>query len=488
MINRFINTNNNKRYYTLDYFYKKKFNKKVTKISLNGNFSCPNIDGTVGYGGCIYCSKSGSGDFAGDKNKDLVTQFYEQKNKLSNKWNDTLYIGYFQANTNTYAKTDILKQKYEPILKLDNVIGLAIATRPDAISEDCLDYLEDLNNRTFLTIELGLQSIHDKTIDLINRHHSLECFSDMVKKLRKRNIDVVVHVIFGLPYETKDMMLETIKYLNKLDIQGIKIHMLHIIKNTKLAKMYKEKPFPILTKEEYVDIVSDSIEILREDIVIHRITGDPKKEDLIKPTWLLKKFDVLNSIDKELARRNTYQGFNKSILNRVKERYDYYIKPNSLVIDATIGNGNDTLFLAQKAKNGHIFGFDISEKAIKNTKELLKNNNIDNVTIYQESHENLLNTLSKYQGKISLITFNLGYLPGGDKTITTKVTSTIKAIKDSYELIHNNGVILITVYPKHDEGNKEHQELIKFIKNKKHQIYHNDTNKEAPYLIELTKK
>lgn len=487
MINRFTNTNNNKRYYTLDYFYKQKFNKKVTKISLNGNFSCPNIDGTISHGGCIYCSKSGSGDFAGNKNKDLITQFYEQKNKLSTKWNDTLYIGYFQANTNTYAKTDILKQKYEPILQLDNVIGLAIATRPDAISEECLNYLEDLNKRTYLTIELGLQSIHEKTIDLINRHHSLECFSNMVKKLRDRKINVVVHIIFGLPYETKEMMLDTIRYLNKLDIQGIKIHMLHIIKDTKLANMYQEKPFPILTKEQYVDIVADSIEILRENIVIHRITGDPKKEDLIAPTWLLKKFDVLNSIDKELAKRNTYQGFNKSILNRVKERYDYYVKPNSLIIDATIGNGNDTLFLAEKVKQGHVFGFDISKQAIEKTKELLENQHLDNVTIYQESHANMLKTLPEYQGKISLITFNLGYLPGGDKTITTKSESTIKAIKDSYKLIHNNGVILITVYPKHKEGQNEHQTLTNFIKNKKHKIYHNDNNQEAPYLIELTK-
>ena len=158
----------NKRYYKLDYFYKKKFNKKVTKISLNGNFSCPNIDGTVGYGGCIYCSKSGSGDFAGDKNKDLVTQFYEQKNKLSNKWNDTLYIGYFQANTNTYADLSVLKETYESILKLDNVVGLAIATRPDAISEECLDYLEELSKKTFLTVELGLQTIHEETSKFIN--------------------------------------------------------------------------------------------------------------------------------------------------------------------------------------------------------------------------------------------------------------------------------------------------------------------------------
>ncbi len=487
MINRFKYTNNNKRYYTLDYFYKQKFNKKVTKISLNGNFSCPNIDKTKKTGGCIYCSKSGSGDFAGDKNKDVVTQFYEQKEKLKNKWPDTLYIGYFQANTNTYAEIDVLKQKYEPILKLDNVVGLSIATRPDAITDECYDYLEELNKRTFLTVELGLQSIHEKTIKLINRGHTLKCFTECVENLRRRNINVVVHIIFGLPYETKVMMLDTIKYLNKLDIQGIKIHMLHIIKDTNLEKMYRVKPFPILTKDEYVDIVCDSIEILRDDIVINRITGDPVKEDLIEPAWLLKKFDVLNSIDKELEKRNTYQGFNKSILNRVLERYDYYVKTNSLVIDATIGNGNDTLILAKKASKGHVFGFDISSQAIENTKKLLEINNISNVTIFKTSHENMLNTLKDYKKKISLITFNLGYLPKHDKNITTKSKSTIKAIIDSYELIHNNGVILITVYPHHDEGKKEHIALNEFIKDKKYKIYHNNDNKEAPYLIELTK-
>ena len=202
----------------------------------------------------------------------------------------------------------VLKEKFEPILKLDNVIGLNIATRPDAISDECLEYLIDLNKRTYLTIELGLQTIHDKTSTLINRCHTLEEFKDMVLKLRENNINVVVHIINGLPYETKEMMLETVKYLNKLDIQGIKIHMLHILKNTKLAEIYEKENFHVLTKDEYIDIVVSQLELLRPDIVIHRITGDPKVEDLIEPTWLIKKFVVLNDIDKELKRRNTYQG------------------------------------------------------------------------------------------------------------------------------------------------------------------------------------
>ena len=278
----------NKRYHTLDYFYKHKFNSKVFKVSLNAGFSCPNIDGTVGYNGCIYCSRSGSGEYAGNINDNLIEQFNSVKQIMLNKWPNSKYIGYFQAHTNTYAPVDILKQKYESILNLDKVVGLSIATRPDAITEECLKYLIELNKRTFLTIELGLQSIHPETTKLINRCHTLSCFEEMVKKLRRYNINVVVHIINGLPYENKSMMLETVKYLNNLDIQGIKIHMLHVLKNTPLALLYKKKPFHILTKEEYVDIVCDQLELLRPEIVINRITGDPKVSDLVEPNWLIK--------------------------------------------------------------------------------------------------------------------------------------------------------------------------------------------------------
>lgn len=306
----------NKRYHTLDYFYKHKFNSKVFKISLNAGFTCPNIDGKVGTKGCIYCSNLGSGEYAGNSNDDLVSQFNEIKNMMLKKWPNGKYIGYFQAHTNTYAPIHILKEKYEVILKQDNLIGLSIATRPDSIDDECLKYLEELNTRTYLTIELGLQTIHEKTSNLINRCHSLKCFEDMVKILRSKNINVVVHIINGLPYETKEMMLETVKYLNTLDIQGIKIHMLHILKNTALEKIFYEKPFHILSKEEYVDIVCSQLELLRPEIVINRITGDPKVDDLIEPSWLIKKFGVLNEIDKELVRRNSYQG--KLIENKDK--------------------------------------------------------------------------------------------------------------------------------------------------------------------------
>ena len=303
----FIYSDSNKRYHTLDYFYKHKFNSKVFKVSLNGNFTCPNIDGTKGTGGCIYCS-NGSGEFAGNPKDDLVKQFNEVKDIISKKWPNSKYIAYFQANTNTYASLNILKEKYESVINLPNVIGLSIATRADAITDECLDYLTELKNKTYLTIELGLQTIHEKTSNLINRCHTLKEFEDMVYKLRERNINVVVHIINGLPYETKEMMIDTVKYLNKLDIQGIKIHMLSIVKNTKLEKLYKDRPFHILTKEEYIDIVCQELEYLRPEIVINRITGDPKKEDLIEPNWLIKKFCVLNDIDKEMKKRNIYQG------------------------------------------------------------------------------------------------------------------------------------------------------------------------------------
>lgn len=488
MKTRYQYSNSNKRYYTLDYFYKEKFGKKVFKVSLNGGFTCPNKDGTKGRGGCIYCSKLGSGDFAGNINEDLVTQFNKTKEILHKKWKDAIYIGYFQANTNTYASVDVLKQKYEPIIALDNVVGLNIATRPDAITEECLEYLEDLSKRTYLTIELGLQTIHEKTSKLINRGHDLKCFDDMVKKLRKRKINVTIHIINGLPYETKEMMIETIRHLNTLDIQGIKIHMLHIIKNTKLNDMYQEHPFHVLTKEEYVDIVCDQLEILRPEIVVHRITGDPNKNDLVEPSWVLKKFCVLNDIDKELEKRNTYQGFHNSILNRVHERFCYYIKPNSLVIDATIGNGNDTLYIANIATKGHVFGFDIQKQAIDNTKKLLKEKTFNNVTLYQENHTNMKDVLKEYIGKISLITFNLGYLPNGDKKVSTNVKDTISAIKASLELVHNKGIILITVYPGHEEGLKESNKLKEFLKDKNVTYYYNTDNKEAPYLIEIKKE
>ena len=259
-------TLDNKRYYTLNYYYKKKYNSKVFKVSLNAGFGCPNKKNGSG---CIYCY-NGSGD---NRGMDIIEQFNKVRDIVNKKWPNSKYIGYFQADTNTYAPLSILKENYEKILSLPNVIGLNIATRCDALDSDILDYLED----KFIIFNA--------------------CTGD-----------VVVHVINGLPFETKDMMLETIKYVSKLDIQGIKIHMLFIIKGTLLENLYNKERFHVLTRDEYVDIVCDELELLREDIVINRITGDPLKELVVEPKWLLKKFCVLNEIDKEMVRRDSYQG------------------------------------------------------------------------------------------------------------------------------------------------------------------------------------
>ena len=301
-------TLDNKRYHTLNYFYKNKFGCKVFKVSLNGGFSCPNLDGTVGFGGCIYCSKSGSGEFGGDQNKSLTEQFYEMKDVVNKKHIPCKYIGYFQARTNTYADIDVLKSKYEEVLSIPDVIGLNIATRCDAISDECLDYLTELNKRTLLTVELGLQTIHEKTSKLINRCHTLEQFDSMVRKLRERHISVVVHIINGLPYETEEMMLDTVRHINTLGVQGIKIHMLHIIKDTGMANLYLKENFHVLSKDEYIDIVIKQLEILDPKIIVNRITSDPDKNTLLEPTWLLDKCQLLNDIDKEMKKRNTYQG------------------------------------------------------------------------------------------------------------------------------------------------------------------------------------
>ena len=292
---------NEKHYNTLNNFYRKKFDSKVFKVSLNAGFSCPNKE----TGGCTFCTLT---PYIGDASKSLEAQFEEIKNMLLKKWSNAKYIAYLEAGSNTYASVKKLKEIYEPLLKIDNVIGLNIGTRCDCLSDDILDYLEDLSKRTYLTIELGLQSSHNKTLKRINRGHTKEDFTKAVKELKKRNINVVVHIINGLPDETPNMMIETAKYVNSLNVDGIKIHMLYLENDSKLYKEYKTKPFHILSKEEYIEIVAKQLEYLDKNIVIHRITGDPDKGKLVTPTWLLKKFVVLNDIDKYLKANNIYQG------------------------------------------------------------------------------------------------------------------------------------------------------------------------------------
>ena len=303
-----------KRYLTLSDAFKKRFGKKVFKVPLDGGFTCPNKDGSKGVGGCIYCSPSGSGDFTAGKDVDLKRQFFTIKRRMENKWPGAYTMPYFQANTNTYAPVETLKPMFEAALDFDDsVVGIAIATRCDALGEDVIDLLDTINKIKPIQLEIGLQTIHEESATFINRGHTLQCFDEAVKALRKRNIEVVVHIINGLPGETKKDMLETLKHLNTLDINGIKIHMLHIMEKTALAKVYREEPFHMLTLEEYVDIVTTQIEHLNPDVVIHRLSGDAPRDTLIAPEWTLKKFVVMNEIDKMLRKKDTRQGiyFNK---------------------------------------------------------------------------------------------------------------------------------------------------------------------------------
>lgn len=299
-----------KRYYSLNYFLRKKFNTKVFKISLDAGFSCPNRDGTISRGGCAFCSERGSGDFAGDRSFSISRQFLDIKDMMRKKWKDGKYIAYFQAYTNTYASVDVLKKKYDEAVNEDGVTALAIATRPDCLSAGTLDLLCKYNERLYTWVELGLQTSKEETAKIINRGYTNDVFENAVSELRKRNIDIVVHIIFGLPGENKEDMINTVRYVSKLGIQGVKFHLLHLMKGTPLVNLYREGKLRFLEQEEYVDIICDAISILPQNIVIHRLTGDAPRSLLIGPTWSLKKWEVLNDIDSTLKDKNIYQGCN----------------------------------------------------------------------------------------------------------------------------------------------------------------------------------
>jgi uncharacterized protein len=296
-----------KPYRTLNHFLREKFGDKVFKISLDAGFTCPNRDGTVGLGGCIFCSERGSGDFAGTKDN-LQEQFFEVKSIMNKKWREGKYIAYFQAYTNTYAPVEVLREKYNSILELEDVVGIAIATRPDCLPEDVLDLLEEIGKKTYLWVELGLQTIRDDTAKLINRGYPLETYIKAVNELSKRNIHVVTHAILGLPGETKEDMLKTVEFIGNTETQGIKLHLLHLMEKTRLVKYYKEGSLKFLEMDEYVDLIVNAVERLPENMVIHRLTGDAPRDLLIGPMWSLKKWEVLNAIDRRFSERDTWQG------------------------------------------------------------------------------------------------------------------------------------------------------------------------------------
>ena len=297
-----------KRYHTWNYHLRNKFGKKIFKVALEGGFDCPNRDGTVAFGGCTFCSAAGSGDFAGDRVDPIPVQFEKIKNKMHEKWQDGAYIAYFQAFTNTHAPLEVLKEKYEAALAIPGVVGLSIATRPDCLPDDVVEYLAELNERTYLWVELGLQTVHEKTSNIINRAHDMQCYYDGVAKLRKHNINICTHIINGLPLEDYDMMMETARVVSQMDVQGIKIHLLHLLKGTPMVKQYEKGMLEFMDQKTYVKLVADQLEILPEEMIIHRITGDGPIDLMIGPMWSVNKWEVLNGIDDELKKRDSYQG------------------------------------------------------------------------------------------------------------------------------------------------------------------------------------
>ena len=299
---------NEKRYYSLDYYIKQTFGEKLYKLSLDGGMSCPNRDGRLGIGGCIFCSVGGSGDFAGNRNLSIKEQLESAKALVQKKHTGSSYIAYFQAYTNTYAPVSYLESIFTEAISEPDVRVLSIATRPDCLPAETLDLLERLNQIKPVWVELGLQTIHKTSSDFIRRGYELDVFEKAVYDLKKRGMSVIVHTILYLPNETKDMMLETISYLNKLPIDGIKLQLLHVLKGTDLADYYQAVPFHLPDLSEYLEMLGCMISHLRPDIVVHRITGDGPKSLLIAPLWTGNKRHVLNRIQKYFKDSDIRQG------------------------------------------------------------------------------------------------------------------------------------------------------------------------------------
>ena len=308
MDNNFKYSFNEKRYHTFNYYLKSKYNCKVAKVVLDAGFTCPNRDGKKSFGGCIYCSDKGSGDSNVSLGEDLLRQYEENKKVMNQKWPNDLYIPYFQSFSNTYGPLSKIKAMLEPFLYKDEVCEISIATRCDCLPDEIIEYLDSISNIKPIWLELGLQTSNDKTGKFINRQYDFSDFKDALNRLSKTNIKVCVHVLNGLPYETKDDMLKTIMDIKDLKFDAIKIHMLHIIKNTTLADIYEKQPFEMLTRDDYIDLVVKQLELLKPEVVVERLTGDPIKENLIAPDWILNKTTILNDIDKLMRKLDTYQG------------------------------------------------------------------------------------------------------------------------------------------------------------------------------------
>ncbi len=297
-----------KRYYSLNYFLREKFGEKVFKISLDAGFSCPNRDGSISNRGCIFCSARGSGDFAGSRAYNITEQFEDIKTMMNKKWREGKYIAYFQAYTNTYAPVEELRRKYEEAISQPGVVALAIATRPDCIDKKVIELLSEFNKKIYTWVELGLQTTKEETARIINRGYELKDFEAALRALRAEDIDVVVHTILGLPYEREEDMLNTVKYIASSDVQGIKLHLLHLMKNTPLVELYERGELKFLEEQQYIDLICSCITLLPKNMVIHRLTGDAPRNLLIGPLWSLKKWEILNAIDKTLEEKDLSQG------------------------------------------------------------------------------------------------------------------------------------------------------------------------------------
>jgi len=308
MENKFPYSFNEKRYHTFNYYLKTKYQGKVAKVILDAGFTCPNRDGKKGYGGCIYCSNSGSGDSNSFFKENILNQYENNKHIMDLKWDNSLYIPYFQSFSNTYGPLKKIKEMIDPFIYKNEVCEIALASRCDCLENDIISYLDEVSHIKPIWLELGLQTTNEKTSTFINRGHSFNEFKEALLKLEKTNIKVCIHVMDGLPYETKEDMLKTITDINHLPFDAIKIHMLHIIKNTRLAQIYNDTPFRLISRDEYIEIVVNQIRLLNKEIIIQRLTGDPIKDDLIEPKWLLNKTTILNDIDKLMRKLDVYQG------------------------------------------------------------------------------------------------------------------------------------------------------------------------------------
>lgn len=306
-----------KRYYSLDSYIKETFGEKLYKISLDGGMTCPNRDGTLDTRGCIFCSAGGSGDFASDRRLSIREQLAQGKQLVSKKYAGSAYIAYFQAYTNTYASVSYLENIFTKAMDDEDVKVLSIATRPDCLSPEILDLLFRLNQRKPVWVELGLQTIHERAAKFIRRGYTLDVFEKAVYDLKKIGISVIVHTILYLPHETEDMMMETISYLNKLPINGIKLQLLHILKGTDLACLYEKSPFHLPTMDEYFILLGKLLSHLRPDIVVHRLTGDGPKSLLVAPLWTGNKRLVLNTMQKYLKDADIWQGKEFSCQNHL---------------------------------------------------------------------------------------------------------------------------------------------------------------------------